>query len=84
MSESTVVYVVSVVKHDVNGAGGYRHKYHIWASDSAHDGYRIISAVGPEAFVIKEQWLSKDPNEKAAVEQRIRAWHPDNNILDFK
>lgn len=84
MSKNTVRYVARVVKHDVNGAGGYRYQYHIWASDSAYGGYRIISAVGPEGFVVKEHWLSKDANEHTAVEQRVRLWHADLDIIEVK
>lgn len=84
MSKNTVKYVAKVVKHEVNSQGGYRCQYHVWASDSAYDGYRILSAVGPEAFAIKEHWLSKSSDEQAEVERRVRSWHPDLDLFELK
>jgi hypothetical protein len=84
MSQSTENYLALVVKRDVNGAGGYRYKYHIGASDSGLDGYRILSAVGPRGYAIKEHWLAKDQDDQAAVDQRVRSWHPDLDILQLK
>lgn len=58
--------------------------YHIWASDcEQYAGFRIISACGPNGLVIKDHWLSKQINEDeeyAAIEERVRSWHPEGQI----
>jgi len=84
MSKKTVKYVARVVKKDINGQGGFRHQYHVLASDSDYAGYRILSAIGPEGFVLKEHWLSKASDEQAEVEQRVRSWHPDLDLIEVR
>lgn len=84
MKKNTKKYVAKVVKKEVNGQDGFRYQYHIWASDSDYDGYRILSAVGPEGFVIKEHWLSKAADEDAEVKERIQSWHSDADLVEVK
>jgi len=84
MSKNTSRYIAKVVKHEANGEGDYRHQYHVWASDSDYEGYRILSAVGPESFAIKEHWLSKAASEEGEVNDRVRSWHPDADIIEVK
>ena len=83
MNKNTVKYVAGVAKDDVNGAGGFQHQYYIWASDSADDGYRIISVMGPEATAFKDHWLSNEPDEEAEIKKHIRSWYPHLDKLNF-